>query len=290
MDKFTKQFSEYAKSVGCDLLGIAPIERFAGLKPESHPTSIFPEVKSVIVVGKRITRGSLRGVEEGTQFNTYQLYGYSWLEDRFLSITSLRLAEFLEDNKWEAAPMFNLPSEIAPMGIPVRPGTPAPNVLLDFDDAAVRAGLGEIGYLRTFVSPEFGARQRFFVILTDAPLTATPVSTENICERSKDFKKYCPLGAINTDKEEVIEIAGKKMKVATIDFKKCAECKNGAIPNRRHPSGRPDRLAAVCMRTYMVHLEKKGSIKNKFANPFRTRPAWEIRGDRTIIEEGSDIE
>jgi Pyruvate/2-oxoacid:ferredoxin oxidoreductase delta subunit len=290
MDKFTKQFSEYAKNTGCDLLGIAPIERFAGLKPECHPASIFPEVKSVIVVGKRITRGSLRGVEEGTQFNTYQLYGYSWLEDRFLSITSLKLAEFLEDNKWEAVPMFNLPSEITPMGIPVRPGMPAPNVLLDFDDAAVRAGLGEIGYLRTFVSPEFGARQRFFVILTDAPLAATPVSSENICERSKDFKKYCPLGAIDTEKEEFIEIAGKKMKVAKIDFKKCAECKNGAIPNRRHPSGRPDRLAAVCMRTYMVHLEKKGSIKNRFANPFRTRPAWEIRGDRAIIEEGSEIE
>jgi len=290
MDKFTKEFSEYAKSVGCDLLGIAPIERFKGIKPENHPSSIFPEAKSVIVVGKRITRGSLRGVEEGTQFNTYHLYGYTWLEDRFLSVTSLKLAEYLEDNKWEAVPMFNLPTEISPMGISVRPGNPPPNVLVDFDDAAVRAGLGEIGYLRTFVSPEFGARQRFFMILTDAPLTPTPVSSESICDRSKEFKKYCPLGAIDSNKEEVVEIAGKKMKVASIDFRKCCECKNGAVANRRHPSGSPDRLAAVCMRSYMVHLEKKGTLKNRFANPFRTRPAWEVLHDRTIIEAGSDIE
>jgi len=44
------------------------------------------------------------------------------------------------------------------------------------------------------------------------------------------------------------------------------------------------------MRSYMVHLEKKGNLKNRFANPFRTRPAWEVLTDRTIIEAGSDIE
>ena len=170
MDDFTKAFREHSEKIGCDLVGIAPIERFAALKADQHPASIFPEVKSVIVVGKRITRGSLRGVEEGTQFGTYHMYGYNWLEDRFLSITSLKMAEFLEDNRWEAIPLLNLPREMGPMGVSVREGQPAPNVLLDFEDAAVRAGLGEIGYLRTFVTPEFGARQRFFIILTDAPL------------------------------------------------------------------------------------------------------------------------
>ncbi len=286
----TKRFTAHAKSVNCDLLGVAPIERFEGLPPERHPASIFPEVKSVIVVGKRITRGSLRGVEEGTQFATYDMYGYRWLEDRFLSIVSLKLSEFLEDNRYEAVPLFNLPTDIEPMGVPVRPGKPAPNVLLDFDDAAVRAGLGEIGYLRAFVSPEFGARQRFFMILTDAVLDPTPIPTKDVCERSKDFASYCPLGAVDSSKEEVIEIAGKKMKVASINYGICAKCKNGAQPNSRHPAGKPDRLAAVCMRSYMTHMEKAGKFSNTFINPFRTRPAWEVKTDRTIIAEGSDIE
>ena len=99
MDKFTEQLKEQARAARCDLLGIAPIERFDGLPPERHPASIFPETRCVIVVGKRITRGSLRGVEEGTQFATYNLYGYEWVEDRFLSTTSIKLAEFLEDNR-----------------------------------------------------------------------------------------------------------------------------------------------------------------------------------------------
>jgi len=287
---FTKQFKEYAAGIGCDLVGIAPIGRFAGLAPERHPASIFPEVQSVIVVGKRILRGALRGVEEGAQFNTYDAYGYSWLEDRFLAIITVKMAEFLENNKWEAIPMINLPVEMGPMGVAVRPGNPAPNVLVDFDDAAVRAGLGEIGYLRIFVTPQFGARQRFYIILTDAVLDPTPVMQAGICERSKAFAKYCPLGAVDAAKEETLEIAGKKMKVAAIDFKKCAQCKNGAVPNRRHPSGKPDRLAAVCMRTYMTHLEKTGRVENKFVNPFRTRPPWEVHGNKEIIGEGHDIE
>lgn len=290
MNNLTAELTAYAKTIGIDLLGIAPIERFAGLPPESHPASIFPEARSVIVVGKRIPRGSLRGVEEGTQFACYRLYGHTWLEDRFLSITSIKVAEFLEDRRWEAVPLLNLPPEIKPMGVPVRPGQPAPNVMLDFDDAAVRAGLGEIGYLRTFVTPEYGTRQRFFLVLTDAVLEPTPLTTACTCERSRDFAAYCPLGAIDAKHEETIEIAGKRMPVAAIDFKKCGECKNGAMPNHRHPSGRPDRLAAVCMRNYMVHLEKNGKVGNAFVNPFRKRPAWAIHGERTVVEEGSDIE
>ncbi|MBF0243923.1 MAG: hypothetical protein HQL31_01455 [Planctomycetes bacterium] len=260
------------------------------MAPDRHPASIFPEVKSVIVVGKRIPRGALRGVEEGTQFNTYSSYGYSWLEDRFLSVPTVKVAEFLENNKWEAIPMINLPVEMGPMGVPVSADKPAPNVLVDFDDAAVRAGLGEIGYLRTFVSPEFGTRQRFYMILTDAVLTPTPISKASICDRSKNLAKYCPLGAIDASKEEVIEIAEKRMKVASIDFGKCAQCKNGALANRRHPKGQPDRIAAVCMRTYMSHLEKADKLLNKFVNPFRTRPPWAVHSDREIIGEGHDIE
>jgi hypothetical protein len=40
----------------------------------------------------------------------------------------------------------------------------------------------------------------------------------------------------------------------------------------------------------MVHLEKQGELKNTFINPFRTRPPWEVRGEREIIGEGHDIE
>ena len=130
----------------------------------------------MVVIGKRIVRGALRGIEEGTQFNTYNLYGYEWLENRFLALCTLRAAEFLEDHRWEAVPLMNLPPQIPPMGIPVREGQPPPNVIMDLDQTAVRAGLGEIGYLRAFLSPGFGPWQRLQAVLTDAPWTPTPSS------------------------------------------------------------------------------------------------------------------
>jgi hypothetical protein len=44
----------------------------------------------VVVLGRRITRGTLRGVEEGTQFSNYRLYGYDWLDNRFVASTTRR--------------------------------------------------------------------------------------------------------------------------------------------------------------------------------------------------------
>ncbi len=286
----SKELKEFARGAGIDLLGIAPVERFAGLPPERHPASIFPEVRSVIVVGKRIVRGALRGTEEGTQFQSYHMYGYNWLEDRFLSITTFKLTEFLEDRRYEAVPMMNLPVETPPMGIPVRDGQAAPNVIMDFDDAAVRAGLGEIGYFGIFLSPEFGPRQRFYIILTDAVLEPTPICETNICERTAEYAKFCPLGAIDQKHEKTLDICGKKMKVASVDYSKCAKCKNGALPNNRYLGAKPDRLAALCVRSYMDHLEKNGKIGNNFANPFRKRPAWKLIEDVAVLQEGHDIE
>ena len=290
MSNFTEELKKAAKEGGVDLIGIAPIERFKDIPKEHNPSSIFPEVQSVIVIGKRITRGVIRGIEEGTQFDSYSLYGYSWLENRFLAMATFKTAEFLEDNKWESVPLPNIPVQVPVMGIPVRAGLPAPNVLVDFDDAAIRAGLGEIGYIDVFLSPEFGPRQRFQIILTDAKLDPTPICEKTICEPDKKFKEFCPLNAINTDKEKTINICGKKMVVATVDYKKCADCKNGALPNRYHPSANPDRLGALCVRNCVEHLEKSNRISNKFVNPFRRRKPWQITGNISVIEEGSEIE
>lgn len=268
------KIENYARQAGADIFGVASIERFEDVPFEKHPRAIFPEVRSVIVVGRRITRGTLRSVEEGTNFSNYSLYGYDWLGNRFIALTTFRISEFLEDNGWEAVPLSNLPPEIPPMGVKVRKDTPPPNVFLDFDAAAVRAGIGEIGYCGVLLTPEFGPRQRIQMILTDAEIEPTPLVSQKICLYGEGCSGFCPLGAIKGEKELVI--AGKKMTVAGIDYKICASCKNGAMPNRYHPAGRPDRLASLCIRSCADILERKGRIKNRFKIPFRIRKEWTI--------------
>ncbi len=263
---FTAQFREQAAAAGADMVGIAAIESFAELGPAKNPASIFPETKSVIVIGKRITRGALRGTEEGTQFELYRMYGRDWLNNRFLAMATFSAAEFLEDNGWEAVPLPNLPPEIPPMGVPVSDGRPAPNVMLDFDGAAVRAGLGEMGRCGLLLTPEFGPRQRLQIILTDAPLEADPPFTGKVCLRCADLENVCPLGALGAD--------------GGIDYALCARCHNGAEPNPFHPSGKPDRFAALCTRTCIDRLEAAGVLQNKFCNRFRTRKPWGVVEER----------
>jgi len=267
-----EELDRAARRAGVDVFGVACIERFDDLPPERHPRAIFPEARSVIVLGRRITRGTLRGVEEGTQFNIYALYGADWLDNRFVAMTTFQVAEFLEDRRWEAVPVQNLPPEVPPMGVAVRPDAPPPNVMLDLDGAAVRAGVGEIGYCGVLLTPRFGPRQRIQAILTDAPIEPSPVLTEPICPGPDACGGFCPLGAIAGERE--LTICGRTMVVAEVDDSLCAACENGATPNRYHPAGRPDRLAAACVRGCVDFLERNGRTGDRFDEQFRKRPPW----------------
>jgi len=51
--------------------------------------------------------------------------------------------------------------------------------------AATRAGLGEFGYNNLVLTPQFGPRQRFNSIVTEAELTPDPLVAEPICLRDR---------------------------------------------------------------------------------------------------------
>jgi ferredoxin len=271
-----QQVKDAARRAGADLVGIASPERFADVPPERNPLSIFPHATAVIVVGRRITRGTLRATEEGTNLGTYEMFGYSWLDGEFIAMTTFDTVSFIEDAGWEATPLFPFPPEAYPQGVPVRAGAPAPNVYPDFAHAAVAAGLGEISYHGVFLSPQFGPRQRLQLILTDAPLEADPLLDQPICGQCGQCVLSCPLGALDPLHETTLDIAGKQMTVCTVDDAKCRVCRNGATGNRYHPSGKPDRLAALCTRTCLDALERNARLTNTFASDFRWREPWAL--------------
>jgi len=265
MSDLTQQFKTFASEAGADLVGIASMDRFADWSAETSPASIFPDAKAVITVARRITRGSLRGSEEGTNFNTYSSFGYHWLDTEFVALTVFECVEFLEDRRWEAAPLFPFPPE-------------------NFAHVAVACGLGEIGINGDLLTPQFGPRQRLQLILTDAPLNPDPIFEGAICSQCMACADSCPLGAISADEFDELTIAGKTMRVARIDYEKCRVCQNGACPNRYHASGKPDRLGAVCNRTCVDALEAQGAVSNIFANRFRNRPPWGIDRTGELVE------
>ena len=104
-NQFKTDVLNAAKKIGIDLVGFASKARFENVDPQHNPFSIFPEAKTVIMVGKRICRGTLRGIEEGTNFTDYHMYGRNWLEDEFLAVAVYDLVRMIEDNGWEACPI-----------------------------------------------------------------------------------------------------------------------------------------------------------------------------------------
>lgn len=280
------ELQAYAKAAGNDVFGVANIERFDDVPPAHHPRSIFPEARSVIVLGRRVPRGTLRGVEEGTNFQGFTLYGDDWLDNRFTSLCTFRVAEHLEANGWESIPLMCLPPETPPMGISVREGAPLPNVMVDGVEAAVRAGVGEIGYCGTLLTPQFGPRVRIQMIVTDAVIEPDPLLAKPICpgpQQCDAFKSACPMGAFGQAGE--INIAGKKMQVAQPGRSHCEACKNGAKKNRYHSSGKPDRLAAFCTRSCIDFLERSKRIGNLFETPLRIRKAWSVTPDSNFFQQ-----
>ena len=53
-----------AKRMGADIVGIGSIDRWSTAPIQMDPKQIMPNAKSVIALGFRILRGSLRGIEE----------------------------------------------------------------------------------------------------------------------------------------------------------------------------------------------------------------------------------
>ena len=122
---------EAARKFGADLVGITALDNFAGTPPEHDPRNIFKQGKSMIVIGRRIPRGALRGVENGTtsaQNGVFEDFGMEMLEDQFLAKATYDLVIWMESAGFEAVPMFGYDAEAAvkyPVGSPVAPGKAA---------------------------------------------------------------------------------------------------------------------------------------------------------------------
>lgn len=247
-----------ALDAGADLCGIGPMSRFSGAPKEMNPQFLFPEAKSVIGLAFRIPRGVQRGIEEGTQFYQYPSMAYGGINEIFAPAVLYRVGKVIEDEGYEAfvyrntgargvvSDMDGSPgntlspeeqievSEHARKATahhrtvqftrPAREGGVAPDLQFQFRIAAVICGLGEIGWSKMLLTPQFGPLQRLAFIFTDAELEYDEMySGEPLCRHCMACVRECPGGCIPTDKSKkvTVKIEDKVMEWADIDMWKC---------------------------------------------------------------------
>jgi epoxyqueuosine reductase len=311
---------QYAKQCGADLVGIASMDRFEGAPKQMDPRYIFPDAQAMIVMGFRIFRGCLRGIEEGTFFIAYSGMGYAGINWIYQPMVLWNFCKMLEDEGYEAVPIpNNFPwtntdvSGLDPEATgrmreswsrPVSADRPAPDVFVHLRIAAFCAGLGEIGYSKMLLTPEFGPRQRLAAVLTDAPLAPDPLyEGPPLCDRCMLCAQECTGQAISTTETVKVTVAGRQLEWGKIDYAKCGPYFCGGSkeynPFMVTPAdeegftqpvwkaqeykvspvywyGRALEGARGCIRACMIHLEQQGKLKNVFHHPFRRREPWRL--------------
>lgn len=272
----TEAVKTAARKFGADLVGIASIEVLRDLPAEVNPLSIHSRAKCVIVLGRKVLRGSLRGIEQSSEFeNTYPQYGLYNLEDNFLAKTTYDLVIWIEKHGFEAVPLFGYETDGQPVGVPVAPGKPAPNVILQYRMLAQAAGLGETGLNGLFLTPEYGPRQRFAMLVSDAELEADTPFKPYLCKDCNACVEACPLGALDGSQASSFGLAGHESPVAARDNSLCLRCQNGAVQTNEGRFSTVDRMAALCNRACVAALEERGILKEKLQQPLRQGAVWQ---------------
>ncbi len=309
-----------ALEFGADAVGIGNISRWEGAPLQMDPRQIMPECKSIIGMVFRVERGSLRGVEEGTYMSNYSAMGYGGITYLYMPMTVINLSKFIEDQGYEAIPMGHqsdwrgIDNEGYAMrnySRPARPGQPQPDVMIQLRIASFLCGLGEIGFSKMFLSPQFGPRCRVGIVLTDVELEQDPLyDGPQLCNRCMACVRACPGQCFSTEKTVKVTLAGREVEWSDLDMTKCGFAFRGAkhsgveqkdpymqpdTGENLHPDSVPGEWSPFyhkprnlyntgqavcgsrgCTRACMISLESRGVLQNKFKEKFRRRPQWSV--------------
>lgn len=253
----TEEVKAKAVELGADLVGIAPVERFAGAPLRMSPEGLLPGAKSVVVAGihhldAAVELGGVPTPHDCGPYNT-QFVMNSMLDDvsfavgRLLEERGHRALPIAASNIWRYNPYKDLKVSFAPD--------------LAHRYAAAAAGLGQIGWSGLLLSPEFGPRNRFVSVVTDAELEAAPMyDGEPLCDRCMQCVETCPTDAFRKEVYGIneIKIGGKVFQFPETNKWRCGWAENFGLDLAHHIPERVDE------RTILRHLEQYGRRGGEF--------------------------
>ena len=191
-----KELKNKCRTLGIPLVGFAPVGRWKNppdelpnvllpwIPEDFWPQSIYPEAKTIIVIGLPV---SLPIVETAPSIYYHELYK---TVNSLLDSKAYEIANFLNEKGFGS---IYLP----------RDGYGDIKILIDkpfaffsHKHAAYLAGLGSFGHNNVLLTPEYGPRVRFTSIFTSAEIEPDPIKIKDICIHCLLCAKNCPVEAI----------------------------------------------------------------------------------------------
>lgn len=233
------------RSHGFGLIGVASIDRFQNAPQGHHPRDFIKDAQAVVVIGLPIVEGLADfacflkkselikdeevPVSDGAEktwnprtatLNHIERRGSHEIVNIELQTLSMYGAAFLEKNGFKSV---YLPTTYGqtfswPNTLPDQQVGP-----FSHRHAAVAAGLGEFGLNNLLLTPQYGPRNRFVSIITQAPLVANSLIKKPVClgETCSLCIKHC--GGQSFGEKYELTIGGHVNRLAKIDTAACLQ-------------------------------------------------------------------
>jgi len=188
------------KELGIPLVGFAPVERWSKppkelpnnfnewIPKEFWPNSIYPDVKTVIVIGLPV---QLPIVETAPSIYYHEHYE---TVNILLDTKAYEISNFLTEIGY---PSIYLPRDgYGDIDILLK----KPFAFFSHKHAAFLAGMGSFGENNVLLTKEYGPRVRFTSIFTTAQIEGDKITGVNLCNHCQQCVSKCPVNAIYESK------------------------------------------------------------------------------------------
>ncbi|MEM2989776.1 MAG: hypothetical protein QXQ02_01170 [Halobacteria archaeon] len=184
---FEEEAKKFAKSLGADLVGIAPSDSEYLKANKASIDAILLGCRSLVVIAKRLNGDAI--ASRNIKISQYDsICAYQELDSIMYRVTM-----FLKEKGYKAV---SIPPNMPVDFTPEKKGMFGE---VNHKCAATAAGLGNIGINRLFLSREYGPYLRIGSILTTADLKPDEPLKERVCTECMECVKRCPGKAIGED-------------------------------------------------------------------------------------------
>jgi len=220
-ERLRDYLSEKMVSMDVPMFGIAdpsawenpPFEPW--MPTEFYPRSIYPECRSVIVIGLPI---SLPVIETTPSIHYHEMYN---TVNRLLDESAYRISVYLGEKGYAS---FFIPRDGYGSIGELKDD---PFAFFSHRHAAYFAGLGTFGMNNVLLTKKYGPRVRFTSIFTDVELPYDTPMDSQLCTRCFRCIKKCPVQAL----------PGKDYPEVLVDKQKCTAYNERLLLRHVHPCG-----------------------------------------------------